>query len=143
MNRTTLCADAFEAVPGNPYRGFLTSASDVDFFKVYVAEPYKALNLRLAHPTQIYELALYYGCPESGGWARNIGWAHNIGEVTASYNVGSEVGWYYVKISGYAGTYDQATPYQFEASLTDTTAAPRRAARPRPRSQPASPTRAR
>ena len=58
-------ADTFKAVPGNPYRRLLTSASDVDFFKVYVAEPYKALNLRLAHPTQIYELALFYGCPRA------------------------------------------------------------------------------
>ena len=88
---------------------------------MFVGTPYSDLNLRLFHPSQTYDVALYYDCAQGGGWARNIGWAHNIGEATASYNVGVQTGWYYVAVKSYNGANDPTTPYRLEATVTSNT----------------------
>ena len=104
------CQDAGALTAGGVYTSYLSTASDVDYYKVYVAAPYATLHLRLYHPTQDYDVMLYYDCTESGGWARNIGWAHNIGEQTASFNVGTQTGWYYVAVSGRDGRLHAGNP---------------------------------
>ena len=83
------------------------------------------MNLRLAHPSQDYDLRLYEGCPESGGWAHNIGWARNIGEENIAFNIGSRTGWYTIAVTGYLGAYDPATPFTLQASFAaDTSGEP-------------------
>ena len=51
------CAQAHAIAPGAVYTSYLMSASDVDYFKIYVGQPYTTLKLRLNHPTRDYDLA--------------------------------------------------------------------------------------
>ena len=110
------CATATFLPVGTLLSATLHNPDDVDFFTFDVAQPNTTILATLNHPDQDYDLALYDTCTDPIGEACHVGRARHVGEESLAFNVGPNVGTYYLAIVGYDGAFS-ATPYTLQVDL--------------------------
>lgn len=101
---------AYSIESGATYKSYISSSSDVDYYKIYVPKS-KTLNVTLSNLPKDYDLYLYNA---NGSKLKSSTRGSTYSE-SVSYKT-STAGYYYIKVVGYR-SYSTTSPYTLKATV--------------------------
>ena len=103
-------SNAYTIKSGETYKSYISSYSDVDYYKIYVPRS-KTLNITLSNLPKDYDLYLYNA---NGSKLKSSTKGSTYSE-SISYKTSSS-GYYYIKVVGYR-SYSTTSPYTLKATV--------------------------
>ena len=106
--------EAYLAISGEVYEGYINPPGDVDCFKVWVGDPGSFIQVSLTRLPADYDLFL----ADSGYAEVARSTQRGLASEQILYGVGQGFGWYYVRVEGYGGAVAPAEYYNLQITVT-------------------------